>query len=269
MNPSILSYAAATMYLLASVLLAVRLFRGAEAARTSKRWPLLVAVAALILHSWLVYQGLVDTAGIDLGLFSILSLIAWLVSLLLVSAAFTKPIENLAVLVLPLSALALLLDLWFPLSHVVLEGAPFGLNAHVLLSIFAYSLLSIAAVQAIVLSIQDAHLRRHRPGGFIRALPPLQTMETMLFELIGLGFTLLTLALFSGVMFVEDLFAQHLVHKTVLSIAAWIVFAVLLWGRWRFGWRGRTAIRWTISGFVTLMLAFLGTKLVLELILQR
>jgi len=66
-----------------------------------------------------------------------------------------------------------------------------------------------------------------------------------------------------------DEFAQHLVHKTVLSIAAWIVFAVLLWGRWRFGWRGRTAIRWTISGFVTLMLAFLGTKLVLELILQR
>ncbi len=269
MNLAIVSYAAAGLYVLAGALLSVRLLRGVEAARTSKLWPLAIAVVALVLHTWLVYQSLVETAGLDLSLFSVLSLIAWLVSLLLVTASFTKPIENLAVVVLPLSAVALLFDLWFPMSHVVLEGAPLGLNAHVLLSIFAYSLLSIAAVQAIVLSVQDAQLHRHRPGGFIRALPPLQTMETMLFEIIALGFVLLTLSLFSGVMFVEDLFAQHLVHKTVLSIAAWVVFAVLLWGRWRFGWRGRTAIRWTITGFVTLMLAFLGTKLVLELILQR
>jgi ABC-type uncharacterized transport system permease subunit len=94
-------------------------------------------------------------------------------------------------------------------------------------------------------------------------------MEGLMFEMIGIGFALLTLALLTGVLFLEDIFAQHLVHKTVLSICAWGVFAILLWGRWRFGWRGRTAIRWTVGGFVFLMLAYFGSKLVLELILGR
>jgi len=87
--------------------------------------------------------------------------------------------------------------------------------------------------------------------------------------MIGVGFALLTLALVTGVLFLQDIFAQHLVHKTVLSIMAWCVFALLLWGRWRFGWRGRVAIRWTVGGFVFLMLAYFGSKLVLELILKR
>jgi len=94
-------------------------------------------------------------------------------------------------------------------------------------------------------------------------------MEHFLFQLIAAGFALLTLALFTGLIFVQNLFAQHLVHKTVLSLLAWLVFAVLLWGRWRFGWRGRTAIRWTLGGFASLMLAYFGSKLVLELILGR
>ena len=94
-------------------------------------------------------------------------------------------------------------------------------------------------------------------------------MESLLFQMIATGFTLLTLALVTGVLFLEDIFAQHLVHKTVLSIIAWGVFAILLWGRWRFGWRGRVAIRWTIGGFIFLMLAYFGSKFVLELIINR
>jgi ABC-type uncharacterized transport system permease subunit len=90
-----------------------------------------------------------------------------------------------------------------------------------------------------------------------------------MFQMIRIGFVLLSLALFTGVLFLEDIFAQHLVHKTVLSIVAWLVFATLLWGRWRFGWRGQVAIRWTVGGFVFLMLAYFGSKLVLELILNR
>jgi len=137
----------------------------------------------------------------------------------------------------------------------------------IVLSIMAYSLFAIAAVQAILLAIQDHQLRNRRPGGIIRALPPLQTMEDLLMQLILAGFILLTLALLSGFFFLEDIFAQHLVHKTVLSIAAWLVFATLLWGRWKFGWRGRTAIRWTLGGYIALMLAYFGSKLVLELLL--
>jgi ABC-type uncharacterized transport system permease subunit len=143
------------------------------------------------------------------------------------------------------------------------------LQIHILISLIAYSMLTIAAVQAVVLAVQDRQLHNHRPGGMMRALPPLQWMEHLLFQLIAVGFVLLTLALGTGFVFLQDIFAQHLVHKTVLSIAAWLVFAVLLWGRARFGWRGRTAIRWTLGGFFALMLAYFGSKLVLELVLHR
>ena len=103
----------------------------------------------------------------------------------------------------------------------------------------------------------------------VRTLPPLEVMERLLFQMIGTGFALLSAALLTGIVFLEDIFAQHLVHKTVLSIVSWMIFGILLWGRWRFGWRGRTAIRWTLSGFLFLILAYFGSKLVLELILQR
>ena len=120
-----------------------------------------------------------------------------------------------------------------------------------------------------MLAIQEHHLRNRQPGGYIRALPPLQVMERLLFQMIGTGFALLSAALLTGFFFLEDIFAQQLVHKTVLSIAAWVIFGVLLWGRWKFGWRGRTAIRWTLSGFIFLLLAYFGSKAVLELILTR
>jgi ABC-type uncharacterized transport system permease subunit len=103
----------------------------------------------------------------------------------------------------------------------------------------------------------------------ILALPPLQAMETLLFQMIGTGLFFLTASLFSGFIFIEDLFAQHLAHKTVLSIIAWIIFSGLLIGRIRYGWRGHTAIKWTLIGFVLLLLAYFGSKLVLELILQK
>ena len=103
----------------------------------------------------------------------------------------------------------------------------------------------------------------------MRALPPLAIMERMLFQLIAVGFVLLTLSLLSGFVYLENMFAQHLVHKTILSILAWAVFGVLLLGRRLYGWRGKVAVRWTLSGIALLLLAYFGSKLVLELILQR
>jgi ABC-type uncharacterized transport system permease subunit len=119
------------------------------------------------------------------------------------------------------------------------------------------------------LAVQDNHLRQRQPGGFVRGLPPLQTMESLLFEMIAAGFVLLTFALLSGFAFLQNMFAQHLVHKTVLSTIAWLVFGGLLLGRYRYGWRGRTAITWTLSGFVLLILAYFGSKAVLQLVLHR
>ncbi len=136
-------------------------------------------------------------------------------------------------------------------------------------SITAYSLLTIAALQAIMLYIQDVQIHNKHPGGFVRALPPLETMERLLFRLLTLGFIVLSVSLISGGFYINNLFEQHLVHKFVLSVSAWILFGTLLWGRWRFGWRGRIAIRWTLTGFILLLLAYFGSKIVIELILKR
>jgi ABC-type uncharacterized transport system permease subunit len=188
---------------------------------------------------------------------------------MLLIASFQQPLENLGIPVLPIAAATVGLTI---LNHG--EGQPIAsgswqLDLHILFSVLAYSVLALAAVQALLLAVQEKHLRNRQPGGFIRALPPMQVMEQLLFQMIGSGFALLSAGLLTGIFFLEDIFAQHLVHKTVLSIVSWLVFGILLWGRWRFGWRGRTAIRWTLSGFVVLLLAYFGSKFVLELILQR
>jgi ABC-type uncharacterized transport system permease subunit len=178
-------------------------------------------------------------------------------------------VENLGIPVLPIAAATLALGFWNPGDHEDITSTNWQLDLHILFSVLAYSLFALAAVQALLLNVQDRHLRNRRPGGFIRALPPLEVMERLLFQMITTGFALLSAALLTGMVFLEDIFAQHLVHKTVLSIISWIIFGVLLWGRWKFGWRGRTAIRWTLSGFAFLILAYFGSKFVLELILNR
>ena len=139
---------------------------------------------------------------------------------------------------------------------------------HIGSSILAYSILTIAAAQAAILAIQDHHLKNRITNGLVRVMPPLQLMEATLFELIWIGVVMLTLALSTGILFMEDIFSQHLVHKTVLSMFAWLIFSILLLGRHQLGWRSLTAVRFTITGFCLLLLAFFGSKLVLELVLQ-
>lgn len=269
MNISIAGIAAILLYLATGLLLALRLSR-ATTTRPSKLGLIAMGLAATGLHASVLYYAISTPDGLNLGFFNATSLVGWFIALLLLLTALIKPVENLGIGLLPLAALTLLLSSIFPSRHLLLADGVFtGLDAHILISILAYSLLGIAAVQALMLAIQDTHLRDRHPGGFVRALPPLQTMENMLFQIISIGFALLSLALLSGMLFLENIFAQHLVHKTLLSLLAWVVFATLLWGRWRFGWRGRTAIRWTLAGFFFLMLAYTGTKLVLEVMLGR
>ncbi len=223
----------------------------------------------LLLHTWLLYHAIFSHAGLNFAFFNALSLASWTVVASLLLSSLTKPIENLALVILPLAALTVGLDLMYPAVGFMSEEATWILKLHVLLSMLAYSMLTLAAVQAVLLAVQDRALRRRKPNSFIRSLPPLMTMEALLFEMIGIGFTLLTLALLSGFAFLENMFAQHLVHKTVLSVMAWLVFGGLLLGRRVWGWRGQKAIRWTLSGFLLLILAYFGSKFVLELLLRR
>ncbi len=269
MNANLLPLISAACYLTAGFAIGLRLFGGPEAWRPPRWSGIAIGLAGSAVHAAILYHGVVTAQGLNVGFSTAVSLVAWSVILMLLVSTLTKPVENLGIILLPLAAIAVVLELRFPTPHLLGEPASWGLGIHVLVSLLAYSLLTLASMQAILLAIQDHHLHNRHPGGFVRALPPLQTMEDLLFELIGVGFFLLSLALVSGFVFLEDMWAQHLVHKTLLSVLSWLVFAGLLWGRFRFGWRGRTAIRGTLIGFAFLLLAYFGTKAVLEFILHR
>jgi ABC-type uncharacterized transport system permease subunit len=227
-----------------------------------------IAFVALSLHAFISYSSIVDPSGLNVSFVNSFSLVAWLVVLLYLIAELRKPVELLGIFVFPIACIAVFLQLiWH--DGITLVDRSFELQEHILLSLLAYGLLAIAAGQAILLLIQTHYLKNKQPGGFIRSLPPLQSMETLLFQMIQVGFILLTLALLSGFIFLDNIFAQHLVHKTLLSIIAWLLFAILLWGRWHFGWRGKKAIHFTLGGFIFLMLSYFGSKIVLEIILHK
>jgi len=269
MSHTLISAVAIFLYLTCGSLIALRLFRRDRPGLPGRIPTLTIGFAGLFLHTWLIYDAIFSQPGLNLAFFNALALTAWTVVALLLVSSLTKLVENLGILILPIAALTLFLEIRYPSQGFLRESAGWPIKIHVLLSMLAYSLLTLASVQAILLAVQYHHLHSRQPVGFLRTLPPLQTMESLLFEMIGAGFILLTLALASGFAFLEDMFAQHLVHKTVLSTLGWLVFGALLLGRLRYGWRGRTAIIWTLSGFVILMLAYFGSKAVLELILQR
>ena len=269
MHTQLIGTLAIALYLISSLLLVVRLVRQDTFPGWARGGILLLALAATALHGAALYPLLITATGLDLGFFKAASLIGWITALLLLLSSLKRPLENLGILLLPMAALTIVLMFAFPSRHELGEQSGWQLDLHILLSVLAYSLLVIAALQALALAFQDRQLRNRHPGGLIRLLPPLQVMEALLIQLIVSGFVLLSAALLTGFFFLEDIFAQHLVHKTLLSMVAWGVFAVLLWGRWRFGWRGRTVTHWTLGGFLFLMLAYFGTKLVLELLLGR
>ena len=205
----------------------------------------------------------------NFSVMSTVSLVLLLVVVILFTTALAKPVDKLGIVIFPLAAIIQTLKLSLPQQVHIIRNVGIGMDFHILTSILAYSILNIAAIQAVLLALQDRQLHRHGSNPFIGSFPPLQTMESLLFQMIGAGFLLLTVSLASGLVFVQDLFAQHLAHKTILSIFAWIVFFVLLIGRMIFGWRGQTAIRWTLGGFISLMLAYFGSKMVLEILLHK
>jgi len=221
--------------------------------------------------SHLLFTGIAcqQNQGFNFSFASTASLISMIVAVLLLLATLTKPVEKLAIVVFPVAAAMLALELLAPAQQHSLQTHNWEMSTHILTSIIAFSLLNIAALQAILLAFQDQQLKSHPPKPFVLSLPPLQTMESLLFQMLSAGVLFLTISLITGFLFIEDLFTQHLVHKTVLSILAWLIFSGLLVGRWLYGWRGRTATKLTLAGFILLILAYFGSKFVLEMILNK
>jgi ABC-type uncharacterized transport system permease subunit len=251
------------LYLGATALLARPMLDGNDG---SARLPLAIAGAAVLAHAGVLLG--MHRGALDLHFFAALSLVACVVSALTLLVNLSRPVAALGVIVFPLAALLLGIDS-FAAKQTTPQPMDWQIKLHVTVALLAFCVLSIAAALAILLAIQERALRHRQFGAMLRALPPLTLTETLLFRLIGAGFALLTLTLLTGILFVDDLFGQHLIHKTVLSIVAWIVFGVLLFGRWRHGWRGRRAVNMTLAGMAILLLAFFGSKFVLEVILHR
>ena len=227
------------------------------------------AIPALALLAHLGTHVLIwrTIGGADLHFASALSLVgAGMVGLTLPLAARGR-MAALATIVLPIAAATL------ALYAVLGERAPsdhdWRLQLHAWSALLAYAALALAALLAVLLWMQERALRQRRFSAWLRALPPLIELETLMFRTIAFGFVLLTAALLTGVLFVEDLLAQHLAHKTVFSMLSWLAFGALLLGRRLRGWRGRTAVRWVLLAMSLLVLAYFGSSFVLEYLLQR
>ncbi len=273
MNNYIFIYSAIILYFACSSLLFFRLRNharniGEKTAGLSKKQILLIGFAALCLHTLNLYSTLNIGSSINLGFYNAFSIVSVFITLFTLVATWRHPVDIMAVVILPMAALTMLLDINNSSVHLLPTASSKELFFHIFTSIIAYSLLALAALQAILLSIQNNFLHKHQPGKILKIMPPLKNMEALLFEMITVGFIALTISLGTGLLFLENMFAQSLVHKTVLSIIAWFVFLTLLIGRWKLGWRGRTAIHWTLSGFASLMLAYFGSKFVLEILLS-
>jgi ABC-type uncharacterized transport system permease subunit len=252
-------------YALSTLLQGQSLIRGVDKHRNV----LQCAVLALLLHLLNVIQVIATDTGLDFGFFKIVTLFSWTIAITVVVSSLKKPLANLFLALFPLAIISIVCSLWLPSGYIPQPNPGGGVLLHIMLGIMSFALITIAAVQALLIAWLNRELKHKHFSAVLQHLPPLQTMEVLLFEIIFVGFVLLLAVITSGFLFMDNMFAQHLVHKTVLTVVSTSVFGVLLWGRHQLGWRGNTALRWTLSGFAVLILAYFGSKFVLELILNR
>jgi ABC-type uncharacterized transport system permease subunit len=230
----------------------------------------LVAVP-LFIHIGLLSATMLRSDGLYLGVGNTVSLVIALAVLIYWIASFFHRLEALNALVLPSAAVLSLLPLFLPAAKPLANTELLVFKAHLLIAMFAYSLFTIASLHVLLMAVAEKHLHSHNVPPFLQTLPPLLTMESVLFKIIGTGFIFLTLTLATGVLFSEELFGKPLTftHKTVFGFMSWFIFGALLLGRTFYGWRGRVAMRWTLAGFMALVLAYVGSRFVAEIILQR
>ena len=234
-------------------------------------WELMAILGAVTLHGIGLYDGLFSAGGMRFSFSFALSLMLWLAVLIYWLEGFHASMDGLQPMVLPLAAVCAALPLAFPQVRVIAHASDWGFKLHFLTAMLAYSLFTLSALHAVFMGIAERKLHHKEVNRRLVSLPPLLTMETVLFRMILIGFSLLTVALVSGVMFSETIFGKAVAfdHKTLFAFASWGIFAALLLGRRAYGWRGRIALRWTLAGFLFLLLAYIGSRFVSEVLLGR
>jgi ABC-type uncharacterized transport system permease subunit len=225
----------------------------------------------LAIHTYLLGHSVFADDGLHLSVATAISAILWLTVLIYWLGNFFYRLDGLQALVLPLAALATLLPALMPASRALPNTHLAAFKIHLIISLLAYSFFTIASLHVALMALLEKRLHDGAVTQVLQKLPPLLTMEALLFRIIWAGFVLLTLTLLSGVVFSEELFGKpaQFNHKTVFGIVSWLIFAALLAGRHIYGWRGRMAVRWTLAGFLTLVLAYIGSKFVVEVLLGR
>ncbi|MGB5324369.1 MAG: cytochrome c biogenesis protein CcsA [Pseudomonadales bacterium] len=258
-----LAIAAALAYAAASLPLVVGKMRA-----TASRSPLLIGTLAAVLHASFVALGWLAYGGLSSSFFDAVSLSALIVVIVTLLYQYSR---QLAALLLPVYLTAALsVALAAGLGHYQpIDAASPGMMTHIITSITGYGLLCVAALYALMLSAAERGLRKGKQGPWLRALPALDAMEQHLFSLLLATWAVIGIAIVTGMLYVDNMLEQHLVHKTVFTLVSWIALAALLVGRKFYGWRGRTAVRWTLIAFATLALGYLGSKFVLDVVLQR
>ena len=222
----------------------------------------------MVAHTVLLYPYIVTLYGLNFNLFNILSLVSVFFLFFYVLFSLYRPIISLGILAAPTVLMGMTVGYFGRAPYQPLTEVSVGLEAHIVLSLAAYCVLLMAAVQAVFLRLQIRELKHRTIHRFwVNKLPSLQSMEGLLFDMILVGFVLLSVALGLGFVYVEDLFAQHIAHKTILSVLSWVLFGGLLVGHWRAGWRGKRAANITVYAFILLAIGFMGSKFVLEMVL--
>jgi len=225
----------------------------------------------LVIHGFGLFGTLLSQDGMHFSVALALSLMMWLAVLIYWLESFMARMEGMQPMVLPLAAACTVLPAIFSADHLVAHADATGFQFHFLTAMLAYSLLTLAALHAVFMGFTENALHRRMVRRSLTSLPSLLSMESLLFRMLMLGFILLTLAVGSGVFFSEQIFGKPLAfdHKTVFAIASWAIFATLLFGRHVWGWRGKRALRLTLAGFGLLILAYFGSRFVIEIVLGR
>lgn len=243
-----------------------------EPARAELRPESFLVPVALVLHAMLLHQRILVPEGLDLGVANAVSLLVWLtVAIYWLGGLAYEGLSGILGLMAPMALVAVLLQAIVPTRHIVTYAGDPLFTLHFAIAMLAYSLFIVATVHALVMLAEEKWLHRGVLPPFLRSVPPLLEMEALLFRILLAAFVLLTLTVVTGLFFSEQLFDKPLTfsHKTVFGIISWFIFGGLLAGHHFRGWRGRTAVRWTLAGFTALLLAYIGSKVVLELVLRR
>lgn len=261
-----------TLFFAAAFLYAVCTFLPAQQGR------LIAGASALawVLHGAALSLDMLAPGGLRVGFAIMISAALWISVAAYWFENRNFALDGLRRLVMPSAFGAALLPVLFPGILLPLHGQSAALGWHVTVAVLAYSTMTIAAFHAVLMALQESRLHTRGSGGgwfggALDQLPALLTMERLLFRVIGIGFFLLSLTVLSGIVFSEELFGRALRfdHKSIFALLSWMLFAALLAGRrWR-GWRGKTALRFTLAGFATLALAYVGSRFVLEVVLHR